>query len=54
MWRHRMKAWIAADPFRGGFRILITGPHELERSVAFRLDEDTGTITQQIRAALEE
>jgi hypothetical protein len=21
------EAWIAADPFKGGFRVLITGPH---------------------------
>ena len=27
------EAWIAADPRRGGFKVLITGPHGLERSI---------------------
>jgi hypothetical protein len=48
------EAWIAADPFRGGFRVLITGPHGLERSIAFALDEDTAGIMERIRAALED
>ena len=26
-------AWIAADPFKGGFRVLITGPQRFERTV---------------------
>jgi len=26
------EAWIAADPFKGGFRLLITGPHGFERT----------------------
>ena len=29
------EAWIAADPLRGGFKVLVTGPHGLERSVSF-------------------
>ena len=29
------EAWIAADPFNGGFRVLITGPHGFERTVTF-------------------
>jgi hypothetical protein len=24
------EAWITADPFNGGFRVLITGPHGFE------------------------
>jgi hypothetical protein len=28
-------AWIAADPFKGGFRVLITGPQRFERTVVF-------------------
>jgi hypothetical protein len=31
--------WIAADPSRGGVRVLITGPQGFERTVAFVLDE---------------
>ena len=33
------KAWIAADPFTGGVRVLITGPQGFERTVRFALDE---------------
>ena len=33
------EAWIAADPSRGGLRVLITGPRGFERTVAFALDE---------------
>jgi hypothetical protein len=29
------EAWIAADPFKGGCRVLITGPHGFERTVTF-------------------
>jgi hypothetical protein len=28
------EAWIAADPFRGGVRVLITGPQGFERTVS--------------------
>jgi hypothetical protein len=48
------EAWIAADPFRGGFKVFITGPHGLERSVAFKLSGDDVAITEQIRATLED
>jgi hypothetical protein len=27
------KAWIAAHPFAGGFRVLITWPHGFERTL---------------------
>ena len=33
------EAWIAADPFNGDFRVLITGPHGFERTVTFRVRE---------------
>jgi hypothetical protein len=26
------EAWFAADSFKGGFRVLITGPHGFERT----------------------
>ena len=34
------EAFIVADPFRGGVKVLITGPHGLERNVTFAFDED--------------
>ena len=27
------EAWIAVDPFKGGFRVLITGPQGFERKL---------------------
>ena len=48
------EAWIAADLFRGGFKVLLTGPHGLEPSVSFVLDEEPCVITAHIRAALDE
>jgi hypothetical protein len=41
------EAWITADPFRGGVRVLITGPHGFERAVQFAMDEDLIEITQR-------
>ena len=38
------EAWIAADPFNGGFRVLITGPHGFERTVTFAIDDDPAVI----------
>jgi hypothetical protein len=48
------EAWIAADPFRGGFRVLITGPNGFERAVVFALDEDPAEIKERVRATLDE
>ena len=31
------EAWIAADPFRGDVRVIITGPQGFERYVAFAM-----------------
>jgi hypothetical protein len=39
------EAWIAGDPFRGGFRLLITGPHGFERSVTPAVDDDPAVRT---------
>ena len=38
---------------RGGFKVLITGPHGLEGSVHFVVDENPAVITAHIRAALD-
>jgi hypothetical protein len=48
------EAWISADPFRGGFKVLVTGAQGLERSVSFALDEEPAFITSHVRAALED
>jgi hypothetical protein len=46
------EAWIAADPFRGGFKVLITGPHGLERSAFFATDDEPAVISERIRETL--
>jgi hypothetical protein len=48
------EAWIAADPFKGGFRVLITGPQGFERTVVFSLDDDPAEIAERVRETLEE
>jgi hypothetical protein len=48
------EAWIAADPFRGGFRVLITGPQGFERAVTFAIDDNPAVIAERVREALEE
>jgi len=48
------EAWIAADPLRGGVRVLITGPEGFDRSVTFDLAEDPAVITQRIRETIED
>lgn len=48
------EAWIAADPFRGGVRVLITGPQGFERTVSFALDEDAAVIKDRVRQTIEE
>lgn len=48
------EAWITTDPFRGGVRVLITGPQGFERGVQFALDEDLVEITERVRATLDE
>ena len=46
------EAWIAADPFRGGFKVLITGPHGLERTALFAIDDEPAVISERIRETL--
>jgi hypothetical protein len=48
------EAWIAADPFRGGFKVLITGPQGFERVAMFATDEDLAVIKERIRETIEE
>jgi hypothetical protein len=48
------EAWIAADPFKAGFRILITGPQEFERTVIFATDDDPAEIAERVCETLEE
>jgi hypothetical protein len=48
------EAWIAADPFKKGFRVLITGSHGFERSVMFAIDDDPAVIADRVRETLEE
>jgi hypothetical protein len=48
------EAWIGADPFNGGFRILITGPHGFERTVTFAIDNDPAVIAERVRETLED
>jgi len=48
------EGWIAADPFRGGVRVLITGPQGFERTVTFSLDEVPATITERVRETIED
>jgi hypothetical protein len=40
-------------PFRGGVRVLITGPHGFEGPVAFARDEAPTTIMQRFRETIE-
>jgi hypothetical protein len=48
------EAWIAADPFKDGFRLLITGPHGFERTVTCAVDDGPAVIADRVREALEE
>ena len=48
------EAWIGADTLRGGFRVLITGPHGFERTVTFAIDDDAAVIAERVREALDE
>ena len=48
------EAWIVADPFRGGFKVLITGPQAFERTVTFKIDDDPAVIAERVRETLED
>jgi hypothetical protein len=49
------EAWITADPFRGGVKVLITGPQGFERAALFALDgvcDDQGTSARDNRGGV--
>jgi hypothetical protein len=48
------EAWIAADPFKGGFRVLVTGPQGFERTVVFALDDAPAVIAKRVRETMEQ
>jgi hypothetical protein len=48
------EAWIAADVFKGGVKVVITGPHEFQRTVMFALDEDPAVRVEWVRETMEE
>ena len=48
------EAWIAADPFRGGVNVLITGPHAFERALTFAVDDDPAVIAERVRETMED
>jgi hypothetical protein len=48
------EAWIVADQFKRGFRVLITGPLGFERTVVFAMDDDPTMIAERVRETMEE
>ena len=48
------EAWIAADPFGGDVRVIITGPRGFERYVAFAMNEEFSEISRRVRETIEE
>jgi hypothetical protein len=40
--------------FRGGAKVLITGPHGYERTVTLALDDDPAVIAERVRETMEE
>ena len=48
------EGWIAADPFKGGCRLLITGPQGFERTVTLAIDDDPAVIADRVGETLEE
>ena len=45
--------WIAADPFNGRIRVLITGPQGFERTVTFAIEDAPSVIAERVRETLE-
>ena len=52
--RAQYEGWIAADPFRGGVRVVITGPHGFERAMLFDFGADPAVITARVRQTIDE
>ena len=40
------EAWIGTDPFRGGMKVIITGPHGFDRTVTFAVEDDPAVIAE--------
>ncbi len=49
-----LRTLVAADPFRGGMRVLIIGPQGFKRVVQFDADEQPAEITRRVRETLDE
>jgi hypothetical protein len=47
------EAWIAADPFKGGFRVLITGLRDSSGPWHFAMDDDPTVIAERVRETIE-
>lgn len=47
-------AVIASDPFRGGFKVLIAGPHGFERTVTCAIADDPAVISERFRITLDD
>jgi hypothetical protein len=43
------EAWIVADPFKDGFRALITRSYGFERSMIFEMDDDPADVAERVR-----
>ena len=52
--KEQYEGLIAADPYRGGVRVVMTGPQGFERTVLFALDEDPAVITERVRETIDE
>ena len=48
------EAWISADPFRGGVKVLITGPQGFQRTLSFAVDDDPAVIRERVRETVED
>lgn len=48
------EALISEDPFRGGVKVLITGPQGFRRTFSFAVDEDPAVIQERVRETVED
>jgi len=44
-------AWVAADPFSGGFKVIITGP-SFQREARFENYDDLDVIREGVKAPI--
>ena len=52
--REPYEAWITADQRGSRVRVTITGANGFDRQVTFTADAEPATITEMVRATLEE